>query len=30
VAELENELRIASETIANLEARIAALEGTNA
>jgi hypothetical protein len=30
VAELENELRIASETIVNLEARIAALEGTNA
>ena len=30
VAELENELRIASETIMNLEARIAALEGAKA
>ena len=30
VAELENELRIASETITNLEARIAALDGAHA
>jgi hypothetical protein len=29
VAELENELRIASETIVNLEARIEALEEAN-
>jgi hypothetical protein len=29
VAELENELRISSETITNLEARISALEGAN-
>ena len=30
VAELENELRIATETITNLEARIAVLKGANA